>query len=211
MNKKIKLLLAVLVIVVLVWIINSTFSKYANNAQATITKRIGQWVIKVNNVDITEIYREANDDSTIDVSDPVDFEIPINEMVWYENSTKAVLANKLQPGGVGYFTIVIDPEGTETSLRYTITIDQTSLLDKNAGLHISNVKLNGSDLTIADLTADEIVTSEIITLADIKDGRVDELQVEVEWTNDNDRDDSELAGERIALPVSVNVIQYTGT
>ena len=66
-------------------------------------------------------------------------------------------------------------------------------------------------LTIADLTADEIVASEIITLADIKNGRTDELQVEVEWTNDNDRDDSELAGERIALPVSVNVIQYTGT
>ena len=61
------------------------------------------------------------------------------------------------------------------------------------------------------MTADEIVASEIITLADIKNGRTDELQVEVEWTNDNDRDDSELAGERIALPVSVNVIQYTGT
>jgi len=211
MNKKIKLLLAVLVIVVLVWIINSTFSKYANNAQATITKRIGQWVIKVNNVDITKIYREANNDSTIDVSDPVDFEIPINEMVWYENSTKSVLANKLQPGGVGYFSILVDPEGTETSLRYTITIDQTPLLNKNAGLHISSVKLNGSAASIDDMTADEIVIDEIITLTDIKDGRKDELNVEVEWTNDNNRDDSELAGERIVLPVNFKAIQYIGT
>ena len=61
------------------------------------------------------------------------------------------------------------------------------------------------------MTADEIVASEIITLADIKNGRTDELQVEVEWTNDNDRDDAELAGKRIELHESVNVNQYTST
>lgn len=210
MNKKIRLLIAVLVLVVLVWIVNSTYSKYINNAQATISKRIGQWVIKVNNTDITEIFSDANDDDTIDVSVPVSFEIPVGEMIWYEDSNKAVLANKLQPGGVGFFSILIDPEGTETSLEYTITIDQTPLLEKNAGLHISDVTLNNTSIGTIDTTADDIVVSKIMTLADIKNGAQDELHVEVTWTNDDERDDSELAGERISLPVSVNVIQYTG-
>ena len=201
----------ILIVATLVWVVHSTFSKYSNEAQATISKRIGQWVIKVNNTDITEIFREANDDSTIDISVPVEFEIPVSEMVWYENSNKEVLANKLQPGGCGYFSIVIDPEGTETSLEYTVTIDQTALLEEDSGLQISNVSVNGTALSIDDLTADEVVASDVMTLTQIKDGRTDEIHVEVEWVDDEDRDDSELAGEQLAIPVSVNVIQYTGT
>ena len=211
MNKKIKLLIAVLIIAMLIWIVHSTFSKYTNNAQGTITKRIGQWVIKVNNTDITEVFRESYNDSTIDISAPVEFEVPVSEMVWYENSTKTVLANKLQPGGCGYFSIVIDPEGTETSLEYTLTIDQSPLLDADAGLHISSVTVNGTALSIDDLTASEIVATDIMTLTEIKGGRVDDIHVEIEWVNDNNRDDSELAGDTLSLPITFNAIQYTGT
>ncbi len=207
----VKIIIIVLIALVLAWIVYSTYSKYNNEAQAVISKRIGQWIIKVNNTDITEIFAQANTDDTVDVTDPVDFNITGDNIIWYENSTKTTLANKLQPGGCGYFSIVIDPTGTETSIEYSVTIDQSSLLSRNSGLSISNVTVDGTALTIDDITGDEVEATGRILLSEIQAGRKPEIHVEITWTNNNTRNDSALAGLTISLPTHVNVIQYTGT
>ena len=54
MSKKKKILILILILILLVLILRSAFSKYVNEAVGATSNKIGQWIIKVNNQDITE-------------------------------------------------------------------------------------------------------------------------------------------------------------
>ena len=53
MKNKVRILISLIAIILLVLIIRSTYSKYANQAVGSLISRVGQWVIRVNGVDIT--------------------------------------------------------------------------------------------------------------------------------------------------------------
>ena len=63
MKRKYKFLILILIIFLLIIIIRTTYSKYTNKAVAAITKPIGQWIIKVNDTDITSVDDDGNPSS----------------------------------------------------------------------------------------------------------------------------------------------------
>lgn len=201
MNKKLKVVIVVLILLLLVLILRSAYSKYANHAIAVKLSRIGQWVIKVNEQDITG----AVNTFTID------------DFTWDWDSAPNVKEPKVAPGMKGKFSIKIDPTGTDVSLKYTIKIDENKLAEiADINLNITGLVENGveKELTIND--EGELVIEKIVEYKDIEAGNaIDNLEIEVTWEDENTEESNEndslvgsVANTTIQMPVEIHVIQY---
>lgn len=223
MKRKYKLLILILIIFLLIIIIRSTYSKYTNKAVAAITKPIGQWVIKVNNTDITEVDDEG---------EPANQEFVIDTFSW--DTTTHVVDNKIAPGRGGSFDIVIDPTDTQVSFNYSITIDNpvlkvtgtTEATDDDIVAYITNATAaDGKTITFSRDSATGISTiTRIKPLSEIQSEtntvRLDTIHVEFEWPNivesgketNNDADTriADSSNSKISFPVNFWAIQYVG-
>ena len=92
-----------LAIVSLIYLAN-TYALLETNAKAGITEDVGKWQIKINNTDISQGLSNS---------------FNINDFVYTDNAN--VDDNVIAPGRKGYFDIIIDPTGTDVSIRYDIT------------------------------------------------------------------------------------------
>ena len=114
----------------------------------------------------------------------------------------------------GYFKITIDPNGTDTSLEYTIDIDQTELKAQGISLGITEIlEDNGRTLDVSGLDSNNIIVKRIVRLDEIQAGNIDVVTVNMDWPDENSEADSELGSIQnttISLPVKVQVLQYTG-
>ena len=224
MNKKIRFVILILILILLVLIIRSTYSKYYNKAEGQISETVGKWIIKVNDKDITK--PDENGELGVFVIDSENF-------AWDWDSATHVKAPKVAPGMEGYFNLKIDPTGTQVSIKYTITIDDSKIEEmlKNVGtegenlidrlnLKITGLKENGVE--IEELPRDEegnIVITKIKTLdeisSEVERDRVDDLQIQVTWVNDENNNDIDsklgsVANNIIKLPIKIDVIQWLG-
>lgn len=221
MNKKIRILILILILILLVLIIQSTYSKYTNKSLGTINENVGNWVIKINDKDITE----PDENGQIGV-----FEI--DDFTWDWDSAPNVLPPKVAPGMTGYFKLKIDPTGTDVSVKYTITIDDSKIeamlngigvtgddLAERINLKITGIKENGVSIELPRDDEGNIVISKIKELEKIKSDdekdRIDELEIEVTWednqaNNDIDSQIGSVPNNVIKLPIKVDVIQWTG-
>lgn len=222
MKKILKISLVILIILMIVYIIINTYSKYMNNANTRIEQNVGRWNIKVNGVDITSTDGE-----------PVEFEI--DNFVWTTDSH--VKEGKVAPGMKGQFEVSIDPKDTDVSVQYSIKIDNSKLTESNdINLKIKKIILDGEEYEFVSTPITEeiendqgeietvIVSTEIevrITkpLEEVQSTddsvRIDNMLVEVEWENNEEfnEKDSEIGrvpNNVIVLPISIDVIQYTG-
>lgn len=206
MDKKKKVLILVAILIIIVLILRATYSKYTNEANAIVKERIGQWVIKVNDQDITENVKE--------------FEI--SDFVWNWSDTSHVKEPKVAPGMTGNFNLKIDSTGTDVSIKYTITIDEAALRKiADIDLEITGVILNGEEQTLSKDENENIVIERIKKLEQIKSenetDRIDNLNVEITWKNDDTEETNKkdsivgsVANTQITMPIKVDVIQYTG-
>ncbi len=211
MNKKIKIILLILILILLVLIISSTFSKYTAEADAVINRDIASWIIKVNDKDITVKQKDEIDEN------PIIFDITGNDVKWDENIH--TVGEKITPGMKGYFYLRIDPEGTQTALKYTINVDIKSILDEHLNFVVNKIsEENGKEIKLKDdgkkFTVQRIKSLDEIKSDDIKT-RIDTIKVEIQWVDDdafNDFDTKvgETFNKKFKIPVDVNVIQYTG-
>ena len=223
MKRKYKLLILILIIFLLIIIIRSTYSKYTNKAVAAITKPIGQWVIKVNNTDITEVDDEG---------EPANQTFVIDTFDW--DTTTHVVDGKIAPGRSGSFDIVIDPTDTQVSFNYTITIDNpilkttgtTEATDDDIVAYITSATAaDGKTITFSRDSATGISTiTRMKPLSEISSEtssiRLDTIHVEFEWPNivesgeetNNDADTriAESNNNKISFPVNFWAIQYVG-
>lgn len=211
MNKKIKIILLILILILLVLIISFTYSKYTAEAGATIKRDIASWVIKVNDTDIT-----VNPSGTASTT----FNITGADVKWEENTHTA--EGKVSPGMKGYFYLRIDPQNTQTALKYTIDIDIESISGEQINFRTNNIsEENKKELKIKTVGKNSTL-QRIKLLDEIKSDdtkiRIDTIKVEIEWvdnaadaeSNDLDTKVGEVYGKKIQIPVTVNVIQYTG-
>ncbi len=221
MNKKIRVLILITILILLVLIVNSTYSKYANKSTAKIDERVGNWIIKINGTDVTI----PDENGNIGL-------FTIDEFIWNREDAPHVKPPKVAPGMSGYFKLKIDPTGTDVSIKYTITIDDSKIAES---LNLTNV--NGEDLSdrinlkIIEITENgvpielprddegNIIITKIKELAEIKSenetDRVDDLQIEVVWENNEDNNDIDsligsIPNNVISLPIKVDVIQWLG-
>ena len=207
MKKFLKIAIIIAVLLMLGYILATTYSKYIDNANARIEQNIARWNIKVNNTDIT-----VGDE-------PVEF--AITNFTW--NTSAHVKEGKVAPGMTGQFEILID---TDVSIEYAIKIDNSKFTESNdINLKIKTITLNGDEYAYETTTTGEgddegteIEIDLVKPLAEIQsndpDVRIDQILVNVEWENNeaNNEKDSEIGrvpNNIISLPITISVLQHT--
>jgi hypothetical protein len=187
--KKYTMVLAPFFFLVMI-IVVGTYALFESQRTNTSNLEIAKWEIKVN-------------DSLLSGSTST---FVIDNFVW--STSQYVMEGKAAPGLNGYFDIVIDPNDTDTSIRYDVTFDFSNLdSDQFTITEISEI----DDKSVVQ--TGEFTYSGIIPLADIEDGETNTLRVYIEWINDenNNDKDSELGkvlNNQLMIPVSVNITQY---
>lgn len=193
MKKIILIIICIISILSTIIIFLSTYSKYSEDAEATMENQVGKWIIKLNNTDITQ---------------GISQDFLIQNIVIEENTN--VIEGKIAPGTSGYFDIEINPAGTQVAVRYDITLNKENIT--NDEIQITSVsELNGNTLT---RTAENVYTG-IIPLADVENGNVNSIRISIDWNNnelnnENDSQTGNKANSVLEIPITVDVCQYLG-
>lgn len=197
MNKKLKKILILLMLGVLILLIYKAISIYAvfhSELEANVKLENGVWNIIVNGTDITK---------------GTDIEFEIDQITTTENSH--VKPGKLAPGLSGSFEIAINPENTNVSVRYDITLNQEELGESS--LKIKSIKEIAQNYQLIE--TEENTYTGIISLDEIKNGINHKIKMEVEWleegaSNEADTNLGTSSTRELQIPIIVHAIQYLG-
>ena len=188
--KKYTMVLAPFFFLVMILIAVGTYALFESQRQNTSELEIAKWEIKVND----------------DLLSGSTSTFTVNSFTW--STSQYVKEGKAAPGIDGYFDIEIDPNDSDTSIRYDVTFDFSNL--DSDQFTITEIK-EVNDKSI--VRTGEYTYSNIIPLEDIEDGETDTIRVYIEWINDenNNEKDSDLGkvlNNQLMIPVSVDVTQY---
>lgn len=194
MDKKIKIALYVMTFVLIcisAYIFKDTYAIFETDSTGEATFDIGSWVIKLNELDISS-------GQTVNFS--------MNNFNYTTNSH--VKNGVIAPGRSGYFDVVLDPTGTDVSVRYDITLDIPDEYMDNIIYYITTDDGN-------TVRTDENVYSGVLDLESIRNGDIATLRVNIEWINDSNYDEQDtklgiVPNNKISIPASITVIQYLG-
>lgn len=200
--RKIWILSALIMLLITLYQINTTYAKYFTEAEGRVEETIGAWVVKVND---TNIATEADIEN-----------FTINALTY--NSNDYVLSGKIAPGLLGYFDVTIDATEASVAVKYDVTIDFSNL---NLSDSIKFSKLvrvvDGVESEEGITKTGESTYSGIVSLDDINAGKTNTIRVYLGWEDDgtgtNDEEDSVLGTTKdiqVSIPVQVKADQYLG-
>lgn len=188
MNKKILYFICGLCLSMTIFMVIDSYGLFESKNVLNVDSNIAKWNVFINGTDI-----KKNETFVVD---------KIN-LINNDN----VLEGKMAPGSKGYFDIVIDPTDTDTSIRYDISFDFSSLNDK---IVVSGIE----EITSGNLVRTGKNTySKVITLNEIKNGITNTIRVYIKWDNSNDESDSAIGSvinNFINVPVTITAYQYLG-
>lgn len=192
--KKLLFLLTMCIFILLIYKVIDIYAVFHSEMEANVELKNGIWNITVNGEKITT---------------GVETEFVIDQIETTQDVH--VKPGKLAPGLSGSFEIVINPENTDVSLRYDITLNQEEL--KNSNLKIKSIQEIEKSYPLIK-TAENTYTG-IISLDDIKNGTTHKIKMEVEWIDDEiyDESDTELGKStthQLQIPIKFHAIQYLG-
>ena len=192
-SKKIYFVYILILLIVIICIIQ-IFAVFQSEVEGSITLEKGVWQIKVNGTDIST---GANKEFTVD-----NIEIQNNEHVKPGN---------LAPGLSGIFNISINPENTDVSIRYDVSLNEENLTNKNITIKSITETNQGNTL----IKTGENVYTGIITLEEIQQNVQNNIEVEIEWidSEENNEEDINMGTQEdymLEIPVVVHVTQYLG-
>ena len=110
--KKVLILLTVIMMCFTIYTIVSTYALFESKVQKNVKAEIGKWRIKVNSSDITNPTTQNLTINTFNIS-----------------QSPYIQENKIAPGMDCTFDIEIEPQDTQVSVRYDITIDSSKLVN----------------------------------------------------------------------------------
>lgn len=187
MNRRILYLLCAIGLFVTIYEITKSYGLFETNNNLSVESSVGKWNIMVNGTNI-----KNSETFTVNSINIVD--------------SDNVLNGKLAPGSRGYFDIVIDRTDSSTSIKYDVTFDFSNLSDSFV---VDDISLtNGGTL----YRTGEYTYTGIIMLNEESSNTI---RTYIKWENneDNNEEDSEIgkvADNKINIPITVDVIQYTG-
>lgn len=197
MNKKILKKILIIVISFMILIVAyrfiNTYALFYSEGKGVVKQNNATWVINVNDKNITA---ENSNKFTIDT-----FEIEANSHV---------APGKIAPSTTGYFYIVIDPKNTNVSVKYSIQLDKSSIV--NDKINIVSVEEEGNNKLIK--TGESTYTG-VIPLSDIKNGATNKVKVKINWENDEENNEMDttlgtLKNYKLNIPINVLATQYLG-
>jgi hypothetical protein len=185
-NKKLKIIISCISLIICLSLIKSTYSKYLTeaNGQANIT--VAKWKILVNNQDVI---KNSNFTSTITPT--------------FEGNSN-IKDGVIAPQAEGYFDLIIDPTNTDVSFSYEIT---TSISEESSvqDLIITGYQIDDGDtleFTEENIIKDTILYSENRTTKKIR--------IYIKWedgeseTMDN-QEDTSVTQENKTAKINVNI------
>lgn len=188
MNKKILYFICGLCLSMTIFMVIDSYGLFESKNVLNVDSNIAKWNVFINGTDI-----KKNETFIVD---------KIN-LINNDN----VLEGKMAPGSKGYFDIVIDPTDTDTSIRYDISFDFSSLNDK---IVVSGIE----EITSGNLVRTGKNTySKVITLNEIKNAITNTIRVYIKWDNSDDESDSAIGSvinNFINVPVTIAAYQYLG-
>ena len=156
--RKIWILSALIMLLVTLYQINSTYAKYFTQANGIVEETIGAWIVKVNDTNIAT-------ESTVE-------NFTINALKY--NSNDYVLEGKIAPGLLGYFDITIDATEASVAVRYDVTIDFIASTSPDESCLTFNVVFPSSlELTFFNVN----VTPAILEISEVTTFEVDVILV----------------------------------
>ena len=186
--------LAVFIMVVASFIVLAdTLALFETNGFGEANMDIGKWVIKISDVTIT------NNQSQ---------EIVINNFVYEQ--LPGVASGKIAPGSSAYFDLVVDATECDVAVKYDITFNFDDVdYANNISFVVSQI---GGDSVVR---TGQNVYSGIIELDTINDEEVITLRINATWIDSIEYDANDTAlgtvrGSVLALPITVNAVQYLG-
>ena len=196
MNKNLKKVLNLILMGVFILLIYKVIDIYAvfhSEVEANVELENGVWNITVNDTDITT---------------GTETEFVIDQIATTENSH--VKPGKLAPGLSGSFEIAINPEDTNVSIRYDITLNQEEIGESS--LKIKSIEEIAQNYQL--IKTGENTYTGVILLKDINQGINHKIKMEVEWAlEDNNEADTTLGTNKthkLQIPITVHAIQYLG-
>lgn len=190
MNKKCLYFVCFVFLLVTVFTIVDSYGLFESENTLLVDSDIARWNVVINGSDI-----KYNDTFVVDKVNLID--------------NDNVLSGKIAPGSLGYFDIVIDPSGSDTSIRYDVTFDFSSL---NSNIVVSSIE----EVYSGNLIRTDVNTySKVITLDDINNNISNIVRVYIKWDNNEDNNDSDSSvgstlNNFISIPVIVSASQYLG-
>ncbi len=188
-------LLYICIILILIYCIIQIYAVFQSEVSGNVNIVNGVWQIKVNNTDI---------------SNGTNREFRVNEIEVQNN--EHVKPGNLAPGLSGTFDILIDPTNTDVSVKYDISLNQENLTNKN--ISIKSIKETNKGAVL--IRTDENTFTGIITLDEIKRGITNNIEVEIEWKDNEEtnEEDIEIGSQeenyKLDIPIIVHVSQYLG-
>lgn len=197
MNKNIRKILFLLmtsVFILLIYKIIDIYAVFHSEIESNVALENGKWNITINGSDITS--------GTVT-------EFVINQITTTENDH--VKPGNLAPGLSGSFEIEINPEDTNVSVRYDITLNQQELGDSN--LKIRSIEEIEQNYKL--IQTDENTYTGVILLEEINQGINHRIRMEVEWADEeiSNEADTTLGTDvtnKLQIPITVHAIQYLG-
>lgn len=188
------MILFLCIIIVIIYTIIRIYALFYSESMAKVQLKNGVWNIIVNGTDITK-------------GENINF--LIDNVSTFEN--EHVKPGNLAPGLTGFFKIGIDPQHTDVSIKYEISLNQEELTNSNIIIKSITETQEGNKLN----KIRENTYVGIITLEKIKAGYKNEITVEIEWTGDESKneEDMELGTKwdfKYEIPITVHVCQYFG-
>ena len=192
-SKKIYLVYVFILLIAIICIIQ-IFAVFQSEVEGSINFEKGVWQIEVNGIDI---------------SNGVNKEFIVNNIEIQNN--EHVKPGNLAPGLSGIFNISINPENTDVSVRYDVSLNEESLTNKNITIKSITETVQGNSL----IKTGENVYTGIITLDDINQGIQNNIKVEIEWIDNEEYNEEDInmgtqEDYKLEIPIVVHVTQYLG-
>lgn len=164
-----------------------TYGLFENDIDFTSEVSVAKFNLLVNNANLV-----TSDSFTIDNITTLDNDF--------------VLEGKLAPNTSGYYTLELSSNGSNVDILYNITIDLSSIENKN--IKLDKVLCNEEELT---RTGASTYTG-LFTLDETNNNVIKTIKIYITWDgNISDEEDSKyINGIEEGLPITIEGIQYLG-
>ena len=189
--KKFLILLSLIFVVIAIYEITTIYAVFYTEGKGTLSKSISKWKITINETDIEDETVESFEISTLNVKN--------------SNATNG----KLAPGMEGTFEIIIEPNDTQVSVRYDITIDDSNLI----GTDIKLVSVEETEVENEIVRTGEKVYTGVIPLTSIDGDYINTVEITFKWEDDGIGGDQHvdvdaIENNVIPIPITVKFSQY---
>lgn len=189
-NRKFRLLLACISLLILVDLVQDTYAKYVTSADANTSFTIARWAFTINTQDVV-----ANNNFTNVISPTFD-------------ANAHIASNTIAPTSTGSFCIRIDSSDVGVSFDETITLADAST-NTVTDLQFTGYKINNGSVTPFQNGVTSITETHLLG----EQNTVNDYCFYLEWldgtgeTMDNEDDTEASASGVAAVSVNVNFIQ----